>query len=286
MKYYLITFLLLLALSGTAQQIPFYGFYRDVASFYNPAAAGLNHSFKANLLFRNQWNGLNGSPFSYMGQVETKLENINSGVGLNIMHEEIGFTKYTAITGNYNYQWLLNDKSSQLSVGIAPKFYAMQFPNLLVDSLGFGTTTDWNRSNAFTMNFGAAFQTEKLFIGVSAMNLIPTRQQLSDVFNYNHALHFSVMASYNVQLTENMKLIPNVHVQSDMVRLNVFLGARVEHQKLWYQVGYHNRQNYNASIGYRFLDRINVGYMIGFWPNAPIYPNAWSHEAFIAYELK
>jgi len=71
-----------------------------------------------------------------------------------------------------------------------------------------------------------------------------------------------------------------------MVRLNVFLGARVEHQKLWYQVGYHNRQNYNASIGYRFLDRINVGYMIGFWPNAPIYPNAWSHEAFIAYELK
>lgn len=247
--------------------------------------AGLDHSFKSNLLYRNQWTGKDGAPASYMGQVTSKLDRLQSGVGLNVVHDDIGFMQSTSITGNYNYQWLLNDESNQLSVGIAPKFYAMQFPNLYVDSTGFGTPTNWNSSNAFTMNFGAAFQTEKLFIGVAAMNLIPTRQQLNDVFNYNHGLHISVMSSYAIKLTDNMNLIPNLHIQSDLIFLSTFLSARVEHQKLWYQLGYHNR-TVNAAAGYRFMDRINVGYMIEYSTNATIFPHNWSHEIFLAYELQ
>lgn len=285
MKNHLLILLLLFTAVGRAQHLPYFGFYKDLAPFYNPAMSGLDHDFRASLLYRNQWTGLLGAPLSYVGQVGEKLKELNSGIGLNVIHEEIGFNKYTAITGNYNYQFSFNDDQSYLSVGVAPKIFLMQFPNLNIDSSGIATPVSWIRSNAYTMNAGMTFQTEKLTIGLSAMNLIPTRQQLSEELHFNHTLHLSIMASYAIQLAENMKLIPNFHFQSDMNVLNSYVAVRVEHQKLWYQFGVHNRLTLNASLGYRFLDRINIGYMIEYTSLAPIFPYVWSHEAFIAFEL-
>jgi len=67
--------------------------------------------------------------------------------------------------------------------------------------------------------------------------------------------------------------------------ISLFFNARVEHEKLWWQLGYHNR-TYHGAIGYRFLDRINAGYMIEYSTLAPLFPNVWSHEVFLACELK
>lgn len=285
MKPHLLFLLLFFSLVGQAQQIPFFGFYRDVAPFFNPAMTGFDHSFRANLLYRNQWTGLEGAPISYVGQVGTRLNSINSGVGLNVMHEEIGFSKYSVLTGNYNYQWSLSDGQSKFSLGVAPKLYISQSPNLVIDSSGVATPSSWNRSQRFSMNVGAAFQTEKLFVGLSAQNLIPAQDNYGGNLDYMDELNLSVMTSYDIRLTDKMILIPNIHVLSDLKLVTVFVNAKVEHEKLWWQLGYHNR-SYHAAIGYRFLDRINVGYMLEFSSEAPIYPHVWSHEAFIAYELK
>ncbi len=287
MKHYLISFLLLFSFAGTAQQSSTYGFYRDIASFYNPATAGLDHSFKANLLYRNQWTGYPGAPVNYMGLVEGKLQKYNSGVGLNIEHQSIGIASQTGVTGNYNYQLSLKDDSNTLTIGVAPKFYSLHF-SALYEEDSSGALIESRpevRSNAFTMNLGTAFRSKKLFVAIAVMNLIPTEQQLSEL-NFGHHINFSVMASYDLQLTKSMKLIPNFHIQSDLVRMNFYVNARIEHEKLWYQIGYRNHQVLNASIGYCFMDRVNVGYMFHYSANAPIFPHLWSHEAFVAYELK
>lgn len=134
MRYYLIICLFFISLGGFAQQGNALGFFHTVAPYFNPATSGLEHSFRASLLYRNQWSGFPGSPRSYMGQIGTKLNSINSGVGLNVMHYEIGFIKSTGITGNYNYQWSLNEGQNQLSVGVAPKFYHLQFSQIYSDS--------------------------------------------------------------------------------------------------------------------------------------------------------
>ncbi len=287
MKYLALAVLLLFTFAGMAQQSSTYGFYRDVASYYNPATAGLDHSFKANLLYRNQWTGYPGAPINYMGLVEAKLQKHNSGVGLNIEHQSIGVASQTGVTGNYNYQWSLKDDSNTLTIGVAPKLYSLHFSSLYEeDSSGvLIESRPEARSNAFTMNLGTAFRTNKLFVAIAAMNLIPTEQQMSEL-NFGHSINFSVMASYDLQLTKNMKLIPNAHIQSDLVSMNFYVNARIEHEKLWYQVGYRNFQVLNASMGYCFMNRVNVGYMLHYSANALIFPYLWSHEAFIAYELR
>ena len=175
--------------------------------------AGFDHSFRAHLLFRSQWLGLQGAPMSYVGQAGAKLKSINSGVGLNVIHEEIGFSEYTAVTGNYNYQWSLNEGKSKLSLGAAPRFYSSENPNLVVDSSGVATPSSWNRSQRFSMNAGAAFKTEKLFVGLGVQNLIPAQDNYGGNLDYVDALHLSVMTSYDVPLTDKITLVPNVHVQ-------------------------------------------------------------------------
>lgn len=283
MRYYLTLVFLAICISGYAQQTPFFGFYRDVATFYNPAMAGLDHSFKSNLLYRNQWTGWDGAPVSYMGQVTAKLDRLQSGAGLNVVHDEIGFMQSTEITGNYNYQLPLNDDQQKIALGIAPKIYSLESPTMDVDSLGNGTPTGWERTSDFTMNAGAVFKGEKLMIGVSAMNILPTTAELNHPFKY--ALHSSVMASYDIQLNNQTIVAPAVHVLTDFKLMSVYLNARVQHEKLWWQLGYHIG-TFNAAAGYRFIDRINLGYMIEYGVNAPVAPHLWSHEVFLAYELQ
>ncbi|GEM_PF-5772691 len=280
-------FLLLLLLGGGischAQQFPFFGFYRNIPAFYNPATAGLDYSFKSNLLYRSQWTGLEGAPISYLGQVNARLDRLRSGVGLNVVHDEIGYTQSTEITGNYNYQLSMNDNQQKIAFGFAPKFYFSERPTMNVDSSGTGTPTGWERTSNFTMNAGAVFKGQKLLLGASVMNILPAKAAFKIPIIY--APHTSVMASYDIRLTEQTTLVPAVHLLTDFNVMSVYLNARVQHQKLWWQLGYHNR-TIIAAAGYRFLERINVGYMIEYDVEAPIFPHIWSHEVFLAYELK
>lgn len=127
-----------------------------------------------------------------------------------------------------------------------------------------------------------AFQGEKLFLGLSALNLIPTKKQLDDEFNFNHPVNLSLMGSYDFIFSERFKLVPHIHILTDFIMILPLINLRAEHEKLWYQIGYKSNV-IAAGVGYRFLGKINVGYMSSYFYKTTAFN--WTHEAFISYEL-
>jgi type IX secretion system PorP/SprF family membrane protein len=86
----------------------------------NPALAGCYETFNAQLLYRMQWQGLEGAPRSQVGSVDGVLTQSNSmGWGLSVVGEQLGLMKTLGAYASYAYRIRLNDLDDRLSLGLA-----------------------------------------------------------------------------------------------------------------------------------------------------------------------
>jgi len=59
----------------------------------NPGFAGSNGAICASLLYRQQWIGFDGAPKTMIFSGDMTLPEFNSGAGLNIISDNVGFEK-------------------------------------------------------------------------------------------------------------------------------------------------------------------------------------------------
>ena len=69
---------------------------------YNPSFTGEGETFRASLLARKQWLGMEGSPLFQTLSVDGKTKNIG-GLGLHVVNDKIGFENQITATVNYSY---------------------------------------------------------------------------------------------------------------------------------------------------------------------------------------
>ena len=72
----------------------------------NPGFAGSNDAITGLILNRYQWSGFDGAPKTLLFSVETTANIFGgtSGVGLNIISDELGYEKNVLVNINYAYQ--------------------------------------------------------------------------------------------------------------------------------------------------------------------------------------
>jgi type IX secretion system PorP/SprF family membrane protein len=76
-----------------AQQDPQVSQYIFNQLSFNPAFAGSGARMNFVGTFRNQWSGFEGAPKSYLVNIDSKTDKINSGAGLSFIRDEIGFER-------------------------------------------------------------------------------------------------------------------------------------------------------------------------------------------------
>ena len=126
MRYLLFLFLLI-SFHGISQQTPLTSFYWNNYSFFNPAMSGVAHKHEANVIWRNQWEKVNGAPNNLFVNYAINLAD-KHGLGVNYMYETIGFTGKNQVKLNYNYQLKLDDHR-KLVLGTAIDFQHIQVTN-------------------------------------------------------------------------------------------------------------------------------------------------------------
>ncbi len=87
---------------------------------YNPSFTGEGETFRASLLARKQWLGMEGSPLFQTLSVDGKTKNIG-GLGLHVVNDKIGFENQITATVNYSYGVNIG-KKSRLTLGFAGGF--------------------------------------------------------------------------------------------------------------------------------------------------------------------
>jgi len=220
-----LTILVLITLGGVAngQQQSQYSMSALNKYAFNPAFAGLDFSLSANLMYRNQWEGLSGNPSDLHINAHMPYYIWSGALGGIIERQSFGGFSQTSASGSYNF--VESAFGGLISVGgrlgvttlqldgervITPEgeygsFISHNDPILLeaVDQ-GFGLKWD----------IGAYYYSKKLEAGVS-VSQIPQSKISLERFSFDNTTHATGFLQYNFDLVNDIALMQSILLKTD-----------------------------------------------------------------------
>lgn len=176
----ILAFLVLAAANVFGQQDPMFTKYMFNSLYFNPGYAGSHEHLSATLLHRTQWINFKGAPSTQTLTVHTPLRENRVGVGLTLLHDQIGVTNTTSANLAYAYR-IPFGKNAKLSIGIQGGItnYRADWQKLNLET-GSDVAFMGDNPNKWLPNFGIGlyFQTTHFYTGLSSPHLI--EHQLRD----------------------------------------------------------------------------------------------------------
>ncbi len=114
--YTLVTLLVFIVSTVSAQQDAMFTKYMFNSLVYNPAYAGAKDHMAIGLLHRTQWWGIDGAPQTQSLTMHTPLKNNRVGVGFSAFNDVIGPTQ--SIGANLSYAYRIPMGKGKLSIGV------------------------------------------------------------------------------------------------------------------------------------------------------------------------
>lgn len=296
-KLFLIT-LSFFFISYTFSQTQLTQYFLD-GLIYNPAYAGSKDALSTSVFGRQQWLGFedaannNVTPFSVVFNMHAPLYSINSGVGINVVYDKLGFEKNAGIKLNYAYKFFMNNEKGRMGIGLGVSLLnkTIEFNQLIVEQPGDPLLRVNQSESAMTPNFdlGLYYQYASTFgIGISATNLLESKVEIGNVF-YTQKRNLYLSSSYQITLIDSREplyLIPSVFVKSNFVNAQVDLNARVEYNNfLWGGVSY-RYQDAVALMGGVNLNGFRIGVSYDITTGRFSGSSNGSVEAFVGYDIK
>lgn len=230
--------------------------------FINPGYAGNSGSICGTMFNRQQWMGFDGAPTTRLVSANMPFEfpkDINSGVGLNIYIDELGFENDFGFNAAYAYR--LDVGPGQLglglSVGVLNKSLNAEWitPDFLDPNLNYGWTDDpaipENDSHmALDLGFGAFYGADNFYVGISTTHLNQAEikySSLTDAIPFIKR-HYYISAGYFYQLPNPLfELQPSLLIKNDGPTTQVDLNALLLYNKTFW-----------GGLSYRFEESIVV----------------------------
>lgn len=227
MKHSYFTIILLILLgtfSSNAQQDPQYTQYMYNTEVVNPAYAGSRDALSFGMLLRTQWVSLDGAPKTGTFTVSSPIGALdNMGLGLAIVHDQIGPATESNINVDYSYSITTSEKS-ELSFGLKA---GLDILDVDYTKLNIFDQSDprfqSNVDNKLQPQIGAGvyFNTDKFYAGLSVPNFLTTEHfDSSSLDNASNAsvaserLHYFLIAGYVFDISDNLKFKPATLVKA------------------------------------------------------------------------
>ena len=249
----------------------------------NPGETGIEDGACGNLIYRNQWDKVNGAPNSFLFNGEVNLPSImkssplNAGVGINVVHDAIGFNRQNNVMLNYSQH--IDLPNGKLGIGVS--FGLISFgnnpvwvpPNTLADaSLPAG-------SSAMTIdaNFGIYYRATNWYAGLSSTHLPAPRLAQQSILGtgnveYNAARHYYFMGGYTLRdVGEKGELDFQLMGQTDAIKTSVNVNARYIYGGFAYGgLAFRNSDAASVLLGFRVFSSKNAR---GYW-------NGWAGYSY------
>nr|WP_294859403.1 PorP/SprF family type IX secretion system membrane protein [uncultured Fluviicola sp.] len=275
-----------------AQQEPRSAFFWNNYMHTNPAMTGTVYRHHANAQWRNQWTKINGAPTTLWVNYATKIDRINSGIGVSYEYDVIGLHKsHTALL---SYAYHIPIKNMFLSIGASggiktlkidgSKFVFPQNPEPMFQNRQL--------KPIFQCDFGVALHAEKWNVGLSVTQLNGGHFKDS-IFPYDCVPNFWVFADYTFDLGEKWQLTPRLQSYTDGKEIcsSVALSATFK-KNFWFGAtstipSLGGRFSAGPMIGYDIIGKFRLGYSYEFiFNNSPAIQSDGTHEIILSYQLK
>jgi type IX secretion system PorP/SprF family membrane protein len=286
----IIILLLLVTVSGFAQQDSQFTHYMYNTININPAYAGSRGVTSIFGLHRTQWVGLDGAPSTNAFSINTPIQNSRLGLGVSFVNDKIGASDQNNIAVDLSYT-IPTSRYSDLSFGIKASGDLLNVDYTKLDRYNGGSSVFQNNiDNAFSPNIGAGvyYHSDKLYLGFSVPNFLNVKHfDDNKSAAFKERLHYYLIGGYVFDLSPTVKLKPSFLTK--MVAgapLQVDLSANVLLQdKFTLGLSYRWSAAATAMAGIQVTDGLLVGYSYDFDTTSLENYNSGSHEIFLRFEL-
>ena len=284
---------------GSAQQDPQFTMWQFDRLSVNPAMSGVDRMHTITALHRDQWDGLDKDPktylFNYSGIFGAKQ---NIGFGSTIYSEVLGQQQNTVVRFSPSYHLAMSN-GNFFSAGVSVGMYQSKLGANWVYIDAGDPTTPTNSRNQSGADVGLGlnvYKPNQYYFGVSATHL--AGPNLEDV-GIELVPHFYVMGGYEAAVGTDIVVRPIVLFKTDATSRQFDLYADVMFKKMFwgglaYRLGdaiapYVGFQKDFAQIdqGVRTMNHgIKLGYSYDVTTSLLKDYSAGSHEIFVTYSMK
>jgi type IX secretion system PorP/SprF family membrane protein len=266
MKNYLLIYIILFvnAIIYGQADIKLSSFYLNPL-YYNPSYAGSYEGFTVNSIYSTQWLGFEGAPKTFMINGHGTFFNSNTGLGFEIINDQVGATSDSKILGNYSYHIKLNDEWG-LGLGIKAGIsnYAVDYgklniqnPNEIYNSNEKSTWTNFNIGSGFFL-YNSDFS-----IGLGIPNII--ENTYIDLYNNKKSItstNYYLTTAYKIKIDNDIYLQPNMLLRGAKgAPLNfLFASNLIWNEKFYASLNLDINTSFGAFVGFRFLEKYFIGY--------------------------
>lgn len=268
MRKVLLFMLLVHYYNANAQQIPQYSQWSLHQFANNPAHAGIKPCIDVHALYRLQWVGFEGAPRSGFFTMSVPLKakrnkylSARHGTGFKFETDQIGQFNVNrfnlAYAGHFNFT-----KDNRLSLGLYGGFMQMGYDSKNVHTTLPDPTVAQEASFIVPdASFGAWFNSEFYYFGLSLKNLIPSKWK--DIGNTSrNRFHVSFNAGYQFRLSEQLSLLPAANLRippKGPVSLDLNLMFDIKNT-IGLGVGYRNTDAAIAILNIKIKEQFSIAY--------------------------
>ena len=287
-------FLIIILISGffsvKAQQDPLISHVFNNKTFINPAFAGTQNDICVNLISRLQWFGLEGAPKTTLMNINSpvKLFGTNSGVGLTLLDDQIGFEKNFIGMLDYSYHHTLSVGTISIGVqlGINNKAFdgAWTTPDIAADA-DPAIPAENDHDLIFDMGFGVAYNVGNFYTGISSTHLTQPKFKFSNSEIPFLKRHYYFISGYNFELPNSLfELMPNLLVKSDGNSAQMLINVDMLYNKKFLAgVSYRTANGIDLKIGIELFNGLRIGFSYGLNISEIIRTNSGSFEVMLGY---
>lgn len=323
-KEIIIGFLILAALRVDAQTIGQFTMWNQNHFIVNPAAAGNQEYLDAAIGYRRQWAGIKEAPTTFYGTAHTVLNRpkrsevsslrgtgsaklsvalgetkkkvrLKHAVGVMLNSSEFGAFKKSEISGTYALHLPIT-KEINLSFGLSAGLNNFGFDESKTSVI---ETNDpvyeayfiGQNQNMFNVNSGVYLYSDRFFVGYSANQMLQNELVISELKTSGDvaaiSLHHFVMAGYNYDLNNNIRLTPSILAKKLKTNpLSVDISTTVTYRQAIYAgITYRTTDAISIMAGYQFNHFLRAGYAYDYTLSELKETSSGSHEIFIGFTL-
>lgn len=228
----------------------------------NPGFAGSNGAICASLLYRQQWIGFDGAPKTMIFSGDMALPEFNSGAGLNIISDNVGFEKNTYFNINYAYHLQVADGDLGIGLGLGLINKSLDGEWITPDKLQGIQQNPYTdpaiphseTHMVFDADFGLFYRSkdDKIYGGISTTHLTQPQIKFDNgKLPYIRRHYYVNIGSFIEMPDKNWGLWPSAFIKYDGATAQYDLNLLIEY-----------RRQFRGGLSYRFGDAFVA--MVGF----------------------
>jgi type IX secretion system PorP/SprF family membrane protein len=270
-----------------AQQYPLFTNYVMNKYGYNPAINLDKEILIANLVYRRQWNGLEGGPSTQVAGIRGRLKTLPIGGGMYVFNDEAGVIKRTGGFGMFNFVKQIGQETT-ISAGASIGYFSLRISDGATVSDENDIVLPNARDGQQYLDFNAGFYAEHkgLFVGFAVPQIIERDFDFTKLEDRSRLLrHYHALAGVKVPVTDKFFVEPSMLVKFvDAAPLQIDGSLKVSLDKFWIAGSYRMDDAFTAMAGFAF-GNFNLGYAYDFTTTDLRNYSNGSHEISLEYRF-